>query len=398
MSATARWRPNCRDPRVTLLEGLNARDLRPGHVPEPPGIITADVSFISLKLALPPALALAPPGAWLVALIKPQFEAGPAHLSKGGVVRDAKCTRRCAATSPVAGNRHELAGDRHDPSPVPAAAATANSSSPPASLDNAPRNDILTSMLTPIDKLLYTARQSARVAWYMGHYFASRRYHRRRQQDRKEAPKRRRSRARPGPAATASCPTWRAVRARSRQRRGRPLSRCRATTTGLRRDPGGEPALFRRPADHGGAQGRRALPRGPVARSCAAKLPDYFLQNFHYQTDGYLTEHSAKLYDTQVEVLFSGSANAMRRQCLVPLSDYMRAATSARAPARRRLRHRALPALRQAGLAAHAAPPASICRTPIWPRPASPEALSRRRAAYGQRRGHAVRRRQSSTS
>jgi 23S rRNA (cytidine1920-2'-O)/16S rRNA (cytidine1409-2'-O)-methyltransferase len=76
------------DPRVTVLEGLNARDLGPQHVPEPPGIITADVSFISLKLALPPALALARPGAWLVALIKPQFEAGPAHLSRGGVVRD----------------------------------------------------------------------------------------------------------------------------------------------------------------------------------------------------------------------------------------------------------------------------------------------------------------------
>ncbi|MFW6076888.1 MAG: TlyA family RNA methyltransferase [Hyphomicrobiales bacterium] len=77
------------DPRVTVLEGLNARDLGHSHLPEPPGIITADISFISLKLALPPALALALPGARLVALIKPQFEAGRAHLSKDGVVRDA---------------------------------------------------------------------------------------------------------------------------------------------------------------------------------------------------------------------------------------------------------------------------------------------------------------------
>ena len=76
------------DPRVTVLEGLNARAIGPQHVPEPPGIVTADVSFISLKLALPPALALARPGARLVALIKPQFEAGPAQTSKGGVVRD----------------------------------------------------------------------------------------------------------------------------------------------------------------------------------------------------------------------------------------------------------------------------------------------------------------------
>jgi 23S rRNA (cytidine1920-2'-O)/16S rRNA (cytidine1409-2'-O)-methyltransferase len=77
------------DPRVTVLEGLNARDLAAAHLALPPGIVTADLSFISLKLALPPALVLAAPGAWLVALVKPQFEAGPAHLSKTGVVRDA---------------------------------------------------------------------------------------------------------------------------------------------------------------------------------------------------------------------------------------------------------------------------------------------------------------------
>jgi 23S rRNA (cytidine1920-2'-O)/16S rRNA (cytidine1409-2'-O)-methyltransferase len=77
------------DPRVTLLEGLNARDLSAHHLTEAPGIVTADLSFISLRLALPPALTLAAPGAWLVALVKPQFEAGPACISKAGVVRDA---------------------------------------------------------------------------------------------------------------------------------------------------------------------------------------------------------------------------------------------------------------------------------------------------------------------
>ena len=51
------------DPRITLLEGLNARDLAAGHLAEPPGLVTADLSFISLKLALPPALALALAGA-----------------------------------------------------------------------------------------------------------------------------------------------------------------------------------------------------------------------------------------------------------------------------------------------------------------------------------------------
>lgn len=51
----------------------------------------------------------------------------------------------------------------------------------------------------------------------------------------------------------------------------------------------------------------------------ARLYPRYYLQNFHYQTDGYLSEHSAKLYDYQVEVLFTGAADAMRRQALVPL-------------------------------------------------------------------------------
>jgi len=53
-------------------------------------------------------------------------------------------------------------------------------------------------------------------------------------------------------------------------------------------------------------------------------LPGYFTQNFHFQTGGYLTEGSAKLYDMQVEVLFTGAANAMRRQALVPLAKYMK--------------------------------------------------------------------------
>ncbi len=73
------------DPRVVSLEGVNARALPP--LP-PPDWITADVSFISLRLALPPALALARPGAHLVALVKPQFEAGRGQVGRGGIVRD----------------------------------------------------------------------------------------------------------------------------------------------------------------------------------------------------------------------------------------------------------------------------------------------------------------------
>jgi 23S rRNA (cytidine1920-2'-O)/16S rRNA (cytidine1409-2'-O)-methyltransferase len=77
-----------RDPRVISRDGVNARDLNTTHVPEPFQAITADVSFIGLRLALPPALAMASVGAWLVALVKPQFEVGRFALGKGGIVRD----------------------------------------------------------------------------------------------------------------------------------------------------------------------------------------------------------------------------------------------------------------------------------------------------------------------
>jgi len=75
------------DPRVTLHEGVNARAIPDGLIPQVDWI-TADLSFISLATALPPALALARPGAHLVALIKPQFEAGRAAIGKGGIVTD----------------------------------------------------------------------------------------------------------------------------------------------------------------------------------------------------------------------------------------------------------------------------------------------------------------------
>lgn len=77
------------DPRVTSLEGRDARTLSADDVTLPISAIVADVSFISLDKALPPALALATPGTWLVALVKPQFEAGREAIGKGGIVRDA---------------------------------------------------------------------------------------------------------------------------------------------------------------------------------------------------------------------------------------------------------------------------------------------------------------------
>ncbi len=75
------------DPRVVSLEGVNARAIPEGLIP-PVDWVVSDVSFISLEKALPGPLELAKPGAALVALIKPQFEAGPAHVGRGGIVKD----------------------------------------------------------------------------------------------------------------------------------------------------------------------------------------------------------------------------------------------------------------------------------------------------------------------
>ncbi|MFZ1681126.1 MAG: TlyA family RNA methyltransferase [Rhizobiaceae bacterium] len=75
------------DPRVTLLEGLNARDLAAMHLGDVrPEAMVSDVSFISLRLALPPALDLAAPGAFGLFLVKPQFEAGRSAVGKRGIV------------------------------------------------------------------------------------------------------------------------------------------------------------------------------------------------------------------------------------------------------------------------------------------------------------------------
>jgi len=83
-----------RDPRVHGREGVNARDLIASDLPEPVTVLTADMSFISLRLALPPALALMGRGAWAVVLVKPQFEVGKAAIGNGGIVRDAQARGR----------------------------------------------------------------------------------------------------------------------------------------------------------------------------------------------------------------------------------------------------------------------------------------------------------------
>lgn len=76
------------DGRVVVLERTNARYLTAEHIPDPIDLVVCDASFISLKTVLPTALDLVRPGGSLVALIKPQFEAGRERVGKGGVVRD----------------------------------------------------------------------------------------------------------------------------------------------------------------------------------------------------------------------------------------------------------------------------------------------------------------------
>ena len=76
------------DPRVVVLEKTNARHLTADQIPEPVDLVVCDASFIGLQTVLPAGLSLCAPGAFAVALIKPQFEAGPGQVGKGGVVRD----------------------------------------------------------------------------------------------------------------------------------------------------------------------------------------------------------------------------------------------------------------------------------------------------------------------
>lgn len=85
------------DNRVSNLEGVDARALTAALLGAAPHGVVADLSFISVTKALGPALALAGPGAWLVVLVKPQFELTPGDIGKGGIVRDEVARERALA-------------------------------------------------------------------------------------------------------------------------------------------------------------------------------------------------------------------------------------------------------------------------------------------------------------
>jgi 23S rRNA (cytidine1920-2'-O)/16S rRNA (cytidine1409-2'-O)-methyltransferase len=110
------------DPRVVVHEGINARYLTADEIGEPVDLVSCDASFIGLATVLPAALTLAKPSAQLVALIKPQFEAGPGAVGKGGVVRDPEVHRAVceAAAAWVTSQGWEVVGITDSPITGPA--------------------------------------------------------------------------------------------------------------------------------------------------------------------------------------------------------------------------------------------------------------------------------------
>jgi ubiquinone/menaquinone biosynthesis C-methylase UbiE len=173
-------------------------------------------------------------------------------------------------------------------------------------------------MAHPLARLRYAVEQGARVAWYVGHYAAV---------NRLRGPV-----TRPGEEPfrpTAPIPKLPEILQSIRQLFERDYQNIEA---GLYKAPeqGGDP---RRPIDKAirffldakKVDERRMEKRhSEVNTGAKAKhYPRYYLQNFHFQTDGWLSEDSADLYDTQVETLFAGTADAMRRQALVPIAEYV---------------------------------------------------------------------------
>lgn len=109
------------DPRVVVLERTNARTLTSDRLPEGHrdfDVVTVDVSFISLRLVLPPLVALLRPGADLVVLVKPQFEAGRHEVGAGGIVRDPDVHRRVVDDIADVSRRLGLRVMASTPSPV----------------------------------------------------------------------------------------------------------------------------------------------------------------------------------------------------------------------------------------------------------------------------------------
>jgi 23S rRNA (cytidine1920-2'-O)/16S rRNA (cytidine1409-2'-O)-methyltransferase len=107
------------DQRVTVLDRTNVRDLRPEDLPYAPGIVVADLSFISLGLAIPALSGIASGDADLVLLVKPQFEVGRVRVGSGGVVRDPDAWRDAILGVADAFSEHGLSPIAVMASPLP---------------------------------------------------------------------------------------------------------------------------------------------------------------------------------------------------------------------------------------------------------------------------------------
>jgi len=170
-------------------------------------------------------------------------------------------------------------------------------------------------MVSPFDRLSYAARQTARVAWYAGHYAAGRRLM-------KPMPK--------PDFAIGPTPTRAELTADMRALFRREWRDVAAGLFPAPRLPGPEPAealrrslLYFRDLPQVDARRHGALDDEMPPGTQADGLPDYYRQNFHFQSDGWLSERSAALYDTQVEVLFTGAADVMRRRALAPIATWL---------------------------------------------------------------------------
>jgi 23S rRNA (cytidine1920-2'-O)/16S rRNA (cytidine1409-2'-O)-methyltransferase len=107
------------DPRVRVVEGVNARYLRPEQVDPPFDLVTVDVSFISLRLVLPALVPLLAPRGRILALVKPQFEVGKGQVGKGGVVRDPALREQAIAQVAAFAESLGLSLQGRCPSPLP---------------------------------------------------------------------------------------------------------------------------------------------------------------------------------------------------------------------------------------------------------------------------------------
>ena len=171
-----------------------------------------------------------------------------------------------------------------------------------------------------VTRVAYMATQLPRLAWYTGHDYVVRRLA-------AQAGGRNAAQRRDGASARNLPDQWR-IYSDLTDLLAQDLANVEAGIYPLPRDHDG--TLFTRlrrsrlffedlPAIH--RRRERKDTREVNTAATAGKRPAYYLQNFHYQTGGWLSEDSADRYDTQVEVLFKGSANAMRRQALPPLHE-----------------------------------------------------------------------------